>query len=97
MNIVAPKPRADATSPNDQQVRAMLATGLRNRWWPVLPSHFVSSGAKPLGLTRGEILLTRKWIGDRLVRQVKIVRMRGAAHDPERRPFAITPQGIVLG
>jgi KaiC/GvpD/RAD55 family RecA-like ATPase len=48
-------------------------------------------------LTRGEILLTRKWIGDRSVRQVKIVRMRGAAHDPERRPFAITPQGIVVG
>jgi len=48
-------------------------------------------------LTRGEILLTRKWIGDRSVRQVKIVRMRGCAHDPERRPFAITSQGIVLG
>ena len=48
-------------------------------------------------LTRGEILLTRKWIGDRSVRQIKIVRMRGAAHDPERRPFGITPQGIVLG
>jgi KaiC/GvpD/RAD55 family RecA-like ATPase len=48
-------------------------------------------------LTRGEILLTRKWIGDRSVRQIKIVRMRGYAHDPERRPFAITPQGIVVG
>jgi circadian clock protein KaiC len=48
-------------------------------------------------LTRGEILLTRKWVGDRSVRQLKIVRMRGYAHDPERRPFAITPQGIVLG
>jgi KaiC/GvpD/RAD55 family RecA-like ATPase len=48
-------------------------------------------------LTRGEILLTRKWVGDRSVRQIKIVRMRGAAHDPERRPFAITSQGIVLG
>jgi circadian clock protein KaiC len=48
-------------------------------------------------LTRGEILLTRKWVGDRSVRQVKIVRMRGCAHDPERRPFVITPQGIVLG
>jgi KaiC/GvpD/RAD55 family RecA-like ATPase len=48
-------------------------------------------------LTRGEILLTRKWVGDRSVRQIKIVRMRGYAHDPERRPFAITPQGIVLG
>jgi KaiC/GvpD/RAD55 family RecA-like ATPase len=48
-------------------------------------------------LTRGEILLTRKWIGDRSVRQVKILRMRGSAHDPERRPFAITPQGIIIG
>jgi len=48
-------------------------------------------------LTRGEILLTRKWVADRSVRQVKIVRMRGAAHDPERRPFVITNQGIVLG
>ena len=48
-------------------------------------------------LTRGEILLTRKWVGDRSVRQIKIVRIRGCAHDPERRPFAITPQGIVVG
>jgi len=48
-------------------------------------------------LTRGEILLTRKWVGDRSVRQVKIVRMRGCAHDPERRPFAIGSEGIVLG
>ncbi len=48
-------------------------------------------------LTRGEVLLTRKWIGDRSVRQIKIVRMRGCAHDPERRPFAITPNGLVVG
>ena len=48
-------------------------------------------------LARGEILLTRKWIGDRSVRQIKIVRMRGSAHDPERRPFAITPNGVVVG
>ena len=48
-------------------------------------------------LTRGEILLTRKWIGDRSVRQIKIVRMRGCAHDPERRPFAISPSGLVVG
>jgi KaiC/GvpD/RAD55 family RecA-like ATPase len=48
-------------------------------------------------LTRGEILLTRKWVGDRSVRQIKVVRMRGYTHDPERRPFAITDQGIVLG
>jgi KaiC/GvpD/RAD55 family RecA-like ATPase len=48
-------------------------------------------------LTRGEILVTRKWVGDRSIRQIKIVRMRGSAHDPERRPFAITPQGFVVG
>lgn len=48
-------------------------------------------------LTRGEILLTRKWVGDRSVRQLKIVRMRGTAHDPERRPFTITAKGIVVG
>jgi KaiC/GvpD/RAD55 family RecA-like ATPase len=48
-------------------------------------------------LTRGEVLLTRKWVGDRSVRQIKIVRMRGCAHDPERRPFAITPQGLIVG
>jgi KaiC/GvpD/RAD55 family RecA-like ATPase len=48
-------------------------------------------------LTRGEMQLTRKWIGDRAVRQIKIVRMRGSAHDLERRPFAISPTGIVVG
>jgi KaiC/GvpD/RAD55 family RecA-like ATPase len=48
-------------------------------------------------LTRGEILLTRKWVGDRSVRQVKIVRMRGCAHDPERRPFVIGHRGVVVG
>jgi KaiC/GvpD/RAD55 family RecA-like ATPase len=48
-------------------------------------------------LTRGEILLTRKWVGDRSVRQVKIIRMRGSAHDPERRPFTITPAGFIVG
>jgi KaiC/GvpD/RAD55 family RecA-like ATPase len=48
-------------------------------------------------LCRGEIHLTRKWIGDRAVRQVKIVRMRGSAHDLERRPFAVTGQGVVVG
>jgi KaiC/GvpD/RAD55 family RecA-like ATPase len=47
-------------------------------------------------LTRGEIELSRKWIGDRSVRQIKIVRMRGSAHDYERRPFAIAPRGIVV-
>ena len=47
-------------------------------------------------LTRGEVLLTRKWVEDRSVRQIKILRMRGSAHDPERRPFAITNQGLVI-
>jgi KaiC/GvpD/RAD55 family RecA-like ATPase len=47
-------------------------------------------------LTRGEILLTRTWIGDRALRYASVVRMRGSAHDPERRPFAITSQGIFL-
>ncbi len=48
-------------------------------------------------LTRGEIRLTRKWVGDRAVRQIKIVRFRGSAHDLERRPFTITPTGIQVG
>jgi KaiC/GvpD/RAD55 family RecA-like ATPase len=48
-------------------------------------------------LTRGEILLTRKWVADRSVRQIKIVRTRGSAHDPERRPFTITNQGLIVG
>ncbi|HEV2316197.1 MAG TPA: ATPase domain-containing protein [Thermoplasmata archaeon] len=48
-------------------------------------------------LTRGEILLSRKWIGDRAVRQVRIVRMRGSAHDMERRPFTITRTGLAVG
>src|SRR4029077_4346924 len=48
-------------------------------------------------LSRGELLLTRKWIGDRSVRQIKVVRMRGSAHDPERRPFALTQTGFVVG
>lgn len=47
-------------------------------------------------LARGEIVLTRKWVGDRSVRQLKVARMRGSAHDPERRPFTITPRGIIV-
>jgi KaiC/GvpD/RAD55 family RecA-like ATPase len=48
-------------------------------------------------LTRGEVLLSRKWVGDRSVRQIKIVRMRGTPHDIERRPFVITPRGFRVG
>jgi KaiC/GvpD/RAD55 family RecA-like ATPase len=47
-------------------------------------------------LTRGEILLTRKWIGDHALRYAKVVRMRGSSHDPEQHPFAITSDGIFL-
>ncbi|MCI4346330.1 MAG: hypothetical protein L3K07_06210 [Thermoplasmata archaeon] len=59
---------------------------------PGSPAHLAAEEI----LTRGEILLTRKWIGDRSVRQIKILRMRGSAHDYERRPFTITPSGIVV-
>jgi KaiC/GvpD/RAD55 family RecA-like ATPase len=48
-------------------------------------------------LSRGEILLTRKWVGDKSVRQIKVVRLRGSAHDLERRPFTITLAGIQVG
>ena len=48
-------------------------------------------------LSRGEILLTRKWIGDKSVRQIKVIRFRGSAHDLERRPFTITLAGIQVG
>ena len=49
---------AVATAPTDQDVQARLRTGLRNRWWPVLPSRFVEAGGKPVGLKRlGEPLM----------------------------------------
>jgi phenylpropionate dioxygenase-like ring-hydroxylating dioxygenase large terminal subunit len=49
---------ATVTAPTDQEVQASLATGLRNRWYPVLPSRFVEAGGKPVGLTRlGEKLV----------------------------------------
>lgn len=59
MNIVATsRPRTDVAGPTEQQVQARLATGLRNRWWPVLPSRFIAAGGKPLGITRlGEPLV----------------------------------------
>jgi phenylpropionate dioxygenase-like ring-hydroxylating dioxygenase large terminal subunit len=59
MNIVTtPKPRADTAGPADQEVQAYLRSGLRNRWWPILPSRFIAAGGKPLGITRlGEPLV----------------------------------------
>ena len=51
-------PASAAPAPTDQQVQAYLRTGLRNRWWPILPSRFVTAGGKPLGITRlGEQLV----------------------------------------
>jgi phenylpropionate dioxygenase-like ring-hydroxylating dioxygenase large terminal subunit len=47
-----------ATSPTEKQVQTYLETGLRNRWWPVLPSRFIEIGGKPMGITRlGEPLV----------------------------------------
>ncbi len=52
------RPRTAAAGPTDQQVQAYLRTGLRNRWYPILPSRFVETGGKPLGITRlGESLV----------------------------------------
>ncbi len=65
-----------------------LITGTPNRSETLTPEEI---------LARGELSLSRKWIGDRAVRQVKILRMRGSAHDLERRPFTITPDGIHVG
>jgi phenylpropionate dioxygenase-like ring-hydroxylating dioxygenase large terminal subunit len=57
-NPRAAAPRAPQAGPTDQEVQAYLRTGLRNRWWPILPSRFVETGGKPLGLTRlGEPLV----------------------------------------
>jgi phenylpropionate dioxygenase-like ring-hydroxylating dioxygenase large terminal subunit len=52
------KPRTNSAAPTDQQVQQYLRTGLRNRWWPILPARFVQVGAKPVGITRlGEPLM----------------------------------------
>ena len=48
-------------------------------------------------LTRGEIRLSRRWDGDRSVSQIRVVRMRGSAHDPGSRPFTIGAQGVIVG
>ncbi len=44
--------RPATTQPTDQEVHAHLLTGLRNRWYPVLPGRYVEQGGKPVGLTR---------------------------------------------
>lgn len=58
MDIVPSDRAATVYSPTDQEVQAALGAGLRNRWWPVLPSRFIRAGAKPVGITRlGEPLV----------------------------------------
>ena len=66
MSTLALEPRRAAASAapsavpklTDQEVQQYLRTGLRNRWWPILPSRFVGTGGKPLGITRlGEPLV----------------------------------------
>ena len=51
-------PEAATAAPTEQEVQTYLRTGLRNRWWPLLPARFVAAGDKPLGITRlGENLV----------------------------------------
>jgi phenylpropionate dioxygenase-like ring-hydroxylating dioxygenase large terminal subunit len=53
-----PRTAAVAAGPTDQQVQSYMRTGLRNRWWPILPSRFVEAGGKPVGLVRlGEAIV----------------------------------------
>lgn len=58
MSSVLERPAAGVVAPTDQEVQAYLRLGLRNRWWPVLPSRFVRNGEKPIGIRRlGESLV----------------------------------------
>jgi phenylpropionate dioxygenase-like ring-hydroxylating dioxygenase large terminal subunit len=62
MSVATMEPKAPATAAKatvtETEVRDYLATGLRNRWWPVLPSRFVAAQANPVGITRlGEKLV----------------------------------------
>ncbi len=58
MSATVLKPQTAAQPVTDQEVQASLQTGLRNRWWPVLPSRFVEAAGSPLGITRlGEKLV----------------------------------------
>lgn len=55
MSIAAlelPRAAAPRPGPTDQEVGAYLRTGVRNRWWPILPSRLVEAGGKPVGLLR---------------------------------------------
>ncbi|MCL2428411.1 MAG: Rieske 2Fe-2S domain-containing protein, partial [Alphaproteobacteria bacterium] len=66
--VTTPRAASAAGAPplTDQEVQAYLRTGLRNRWWPILPSRFVEAAGKPLSLTRlGEkLVLWRDAVGE---------------------------------
>ena len=47
MSVVTLDRSANSTAPTDQQVQAYLRTGLRNRWWPILPSRFGTNAFLP--------------------------------------------------
>jgi phenylpropionate dioxygenase-like ring-hydroxylating dioxygenase large terminal subunit len=58
MSVATLERSTNSPAPTDKQVQTYLRTGLRNRWWPILPSRFVEAGYNPLGLTRlGEPLV----------------------------------------
>jgi phenylpropionate dioxygenase-like ring-hydroxylating dioxygenase large terminal subunit len=52
MSSAIDRPASGLANPTDQEVQAYLATGLRNRWYPVLPSRFIGTGGRPVGLKR---------------------------------------------
>ena len=50
--------RPAASTLTDQDIQTSLRTGLRNRWYPILPARLIETAAKPLGITRlGEKLV----------------------------------------
>jgi phenylpropionate dioxygenase-like ring-hydroxylating dioxygenase large terminal subunit len=59
MSTTLERPAA-ATKPSvtDAEVREALLLGVKNRWWPLLPSRFVETAGQPVGITRlGEDLV----------------------------------------
>ena len=58
MSVTMERPGVAAGPITDHDVQASLRLGLKNRWWPILPSRFVELGGKPVGIVRhGEALV----------------------------------------
>jgi phenylpropionate dioxygenase-like ring-hydroxylating dioxygenase large terminal subunit len=52
------RPDTRSSEPTDQEVENHLRLGLRNRWYPILPSNLVRQSAEPVGVVRlGEPLV----------------------------------------